>query len=257
MTQIPTAIGAIALRVADVDAMTRFYSQTIGLQHLRDEENARIMGAGERALIALIPSPDGVPAPRTTGLFHLALRIPERHQLAQVLAHFAQSRTPLQGLSDHIVSEAIYLADPEGNGIEIYWDKPQTYWYDTGGKMQMDTLPLNTDDLFAELAQSGVQWTGLPDGTDMGHIHLRVADVARARRWYEETLGMQTMFDMGSAAFLSYDGYHHHVGINAWGGRTPPPANALGLDHFVLHRALSDTPATLTDPDTHKVVIEA
>jgi catechol 2,3-dioxygenase len=151
----------------------------------------------------------------------------------------------LQGASDHLVSEAIYLADPEGNGIEIYRDRPREAWY-KNGQMQMATLPMDAEGVLSEAAD-GAAWDGLPAGTRMGHIHLHVANVQQAAAYYQQTLGMDLMFDVGSAAFLSYDGYHHHVGINIWGVRGLAPDDALGLKDFDLH----------VSAETHAQIIDA
>jgi catechol 2,3-dioxygenase len=166
-------------------------------------------------------------------LYHFALLVPTRFDLALVLKQFAEMRTPLQGMSDHLVSEALYLADPEGNGIEIYADRPRSAWY-RDGEFQLDTIALDIDDLFGELAGRDLTWNGIASGTVVGHMHLHVGSVRQAEQFYTTILGMDTMMNMGSASFISYDGYHHHLGINTWAGSAMTPDDALGLDHWEL-----------------------
>ncbi len=226
-------IGMVTLRVADLAAELSFYQEALGLIVQRREGDIAFLGAGGPDLLALIHFPQGYQV-RAAGLFHFALLLPSRADLARFLRHLAATRVPLQGLSDHIVSEAIYLADPEGNGIEVYADRPREAWY-RGGKFQLDTLPLDVDDLMESLRGAEGAWNGMPPGTRMGHIHLRVTSVPATEAFYRDRLGFDVMATMPSATFLSVDGYHHHVGANTWAGRLPAaPPNALGLDRYAL-----------------------
>lgn len=225
-------IGTVTLRVKDIARMTEFYETVIGLRVQHIEGDTVFMGVGRHDLLALMHTPHGKHYPRTTGLYHFALLVPTRPDLALALKHLSDTNTPLEGLGDHIVSEAIYLADPEGNGVEIYADRPRDQWY-KDGQMQLVTLPVDVNDLMTTLP--GRPFDGLPADTTMGHIHLHVASVPEAEAFYTGTLGMDAMFNVGSAVFLAYDGYHHHIGANTWGGRDAPPDDALGLDHFLLH----------------------
>jgi catechol 2,3-dioxygenase len=227
------AIGRVTINVKDLDRLTTFYRDVIGLRVLEDAGNTVTLGVGMTPLLVLQERPDFRRYPRTTGLYHFALRVPTRPALAAVLQHFIQNDVRMQGASDHFVSEALYLPDPEGNGIEVYWDRPRAAWYDRDGRFQLGTVALDVSALLTEVGE-GEGFAGLPDGTDMGHIHLHVNDIRQAEQFYTGRLGMDVMMNMGSATFLSYDGYHHHVGANIWGGRTPPPEDALGLDRWEL-----------------------
>jgi catechol 2,3-dioxygenase len=170
----------------------------------------------------------------TTGLYHFAILVPSRAHLARALRRLVDARTRLQGAADHGVSEAIYLADPDGNGIEIYRDRPRPEWPMTDGQLHMGVDPL---DLEALLDESDDRSSALGPGTVVGHVHLHVADLAAARRFYVDVLGFAVMQRYGpSALFVSAGGYHHHIGLNTWAGvgAPPPPPGAVGLRHFVV-----------------------
>ena len=209
----------------------------MGLAFLRREGGKATLGAGGVELLVLVEEPGARPAGRHTGLFHFALRVPERVDLARWLAHASRERVPLAGLSDHFVSEAIYLSDPDGHGIEIYHDRPRETWE---GKVatRLVTDPLDVGSLLRELDDPArAQFDGLPAGTDMGHVHLQVADVPESVRFYRDVLGFDLMAElMGSAAFLGAGGYHHHVGANIWHSRgaSPAPAGTARLRHATI-----------------------
>lgn len=226
-------IGTVYLRVADLDRQVAFYQDSIGLHLHRQEEQTAYLGTGVADLLALIHTPEGMPSRGTTGLYHFALLVPSRADLAQTLKRLADTQTPIQGAADHFVSEAIYLADPEGNGIEIYRDRPRETWYHDG-EFRMGTAALDVDGVMGALHEQESGGHGLPDGTIMGHIHLHVASIPAAEGFYHDLIGMDVMVNWHSATFMSYNGYHHHVGANTWSGRTPQPPDALGLDRFVL-----------------------
>jgi catechol 2,3-dioxygenase len=228
-----TTIGTVHLKVASLERLLPFYQHIIGLQLHHQEDTTAYLGAGGDDLLALTETPGGKSVPGTTGLYHFAILVPSRVDLARSLQHLAETRTPLQGLSDHFVSEAIYLADPEGNGIEIYRDRPGETWYQNG-QIHMGTVRMDVDGVIGELTDHNGEWTGLHPDTVMGHIHLHVSSVPETERFYRDLLGLDVIVNMGSATFMSYDGYHHHVGANIWAGRTPPPADALGLEKYVL-----------------------
>jgi catechol 2,3-dioxygenase len=236
-----TTLGPASLVVADLDRSASFYRDTLGFYVLHQEGATAKLGAGEdeTPILELTALAGARPKPRrTTGLYHVAILTPSREALARVLYRLAVSRYPLQGASDHIVSEALYLADPDGNGLEIYRDRPRSDWYDAAGQFQMGTLPLDLDKLLEEGVTSTNErpWTGLDAGTRVGHVHLQVADLAAAVRFYTEGLGFETMAAMPEmgAAFVSAGGYHHHIGLNTWTSRgaPPPPADAVGLRVF-------------------------
>jgi catechol 2,3-dioxygenase len=231
-----TRIGTVSLNVADLAGMAGFYAHLIGLDEIeRSQERARL-GSGETTLVELVAAPDAPPRPpRSTGLFHLAILVPDRAWLAGALRRLASSRWPLSGASDHLVSEALYLRDPEGNGIEIYRDRPKAEWPHANGNLRMDTLPLDLDELVKEPPPDDPARAG--PGTIMGHVHLNVADIPAAEAFYAGALGLDvTVRGFPGALFLSAGGYHHHVGVNTWStaGGPPPPEGALGLRHFEL-----------------------
>lgn len=227
-------VGTVFLRVKNLNKQIRFYEQTIGLQVQREDGETVYLGVGDEDLVALIHTPDGQRYRSAAGLYHFALLVPERYHLALTLQHFNDERTPLQGVSDHFVSEAVYLPDVEGNGIEIYADRPRKDWY-VDDVMQITVDPLDLASVMHELVDRPRDWRGLPSGTVMGHMHLHVASVEESITFYTGLLNMELMVNAGSAAFLAYDGYHHHLGANVWGGRNTPPDDALGLNHFNLH----------------------
>jgi catechol 2,3-dioxygenase len=236
-----TRMGAVHLTVADLERSLDYYGRRIGLALLRREDGEASLGAGDTELLRLVEEPGARPAVRHTGLFHYALRVPERADLARWLAHAAHDHVPLLGMSDHFVSEALYLADPDGHGIEIYRDRPREVWEGRVG-VRMTTEPLDVADLLGELEDpAAAPFDGLPAGTDMGHVHLQVADVSEAVSFYRDVLGFDLMAELfGSAAFFGAGGYHHHVGANVWHSRgaSPPPPGTAALRH-----------ATITLPD--------
>ena len=220
-----TRMGAVHLTVGDLDRSLRYYGGQVGLGLIRREGGRASLGAGDTELLNLVEEPGAAPAGRYTGLFHFALLVPERADLARWLAHAARERVPLAGMSDHFVSEAIYLSDPDGHGIEIYHDRPREVW-EGQVATRLVTEPLDVGSLLRELDDPArAPFDGLPAGTDMGHMHLQVADVPESIGFYRDVLGFALMAElMGSAAFLGAGGYHHHVGANVWHSRGAPPA---------------------------------
>jgi catechol 2,3-dioxygenase len=238
MTIAPdTTIGAVRLRVADIEGMHGFYEDAVGLRTLGRSDEVVALGAdGGPRLVELEGRPDAPLRPhRSTGLFHFALLVPSRIELARALRRLAAARWPLSGASDHLVSEAIYLRDPEGNGIEIYRDRARDEWPSEQGMLRMDTLPLDIDGVMAEAPDDGGPNGEAPSGTTVGHVHLQVSDLAAAERFYGGALGFDvTVRGYPGALFLSAGGYHHHVGVNTWStaGAPPPPPGARGLSRF-------------------------
>ena len=227
-------LGAIRLRAADAERLARFYEEAIGLEVVEDGPITGL-GVDGRALVELEPDPDAPPRPpHTTGLFHLALLVPTRADLARALRRVVAAGSRLTGASDHLVSEALYLRDPEGNGIELYRDRPRDDWPDAGGSLRMDTLPLDLGSLLSEEDEAGDD-ADMPAGTTLGHVHLQVADLAAAERFWVDALGLDVAVrGYPGALFVSAGGYHHHVGLNTWAGvgAPSPPDGALGLDRF-------------------------
>jgi catechol 2,3-dioxygenase len=234
-----TAIGQVGLTVSDLGRAVGYYTGAIGLTPLEHSSTEVVLGTGETPLVHLVEEPGVTPSVGYTGLFHIALRVPQRADLARWLAHAAASRVPLGGMSDHFVSEAIYLTDPDGHGIEIYADRPREVW--EGRVSEMSTLALDVESLFGEISTPPPPFEGMPPGTDMGHVHLKVADVAESVAFYRDVLGFDLMTTYGAqAAFLSAGGYHHHIGANTWQsqGAPPEPDGVAGLRY-----------ATITFPD--------
>jgi catechol 2,3-dioxygenase len=235
-----TAIGAVRLTVADLDRARDFYRDVIGLTELEPADGVVRLGAGgdlAEPIIELVGDPDA-PArpPGTSGLFHLAILVPSRPDLARALQRVAEAGWRLSGASDHLVSEALYLSDPEGNGIELYRDRPRDQWPVRDGVLQMDTRPLDLDGVLGELRREDAD-AGMPPGTRMGHVHLNVGDLAAAEAFYSGALGFAvTVRGYPGALFVSAGGYHHHLGLNTWAGENapPPPPGSRGLREFEI-----------------------
>ena len=223
-------VGAVHLTVSDLERSLRYYRTSIGLELLDRVGGRASLGAGGRELLVLVEQAGARPVPGATGLYHFALLVPERVDLARWLAHAGRDRVPLVGLSDHFVSEALYLSDPDRHGIEIYWDRPREVW-DGQVASRLTTMPLDVDSLFGELHDPAPEpFDGLPDRTRMGHVHLKVASIPEIVAFYRDVLGFALMAQLGGqAAFLAAGGYHHHLGANTWesaGGAAPPPGSA-------------------------------
>jgi catechol 2,3-dioxygenase len=238
-----TAIGRVGLVVTDLEACTDFYRDVVGLSVQARDEGGVTLGAGDEPLLELRQDPDAPRRdPAATGLFHTAFRVPARQALADALGR-VERHARLDGASDHLVSEALYLADPEGNGVEIYRDRPRSEWPAADGGVAMDTLPLDLGDLRGEAAGAD----RAPDGTTVGHVHLEVSSIQRSRSFYVDRLGFEVRQSMGdSALFVAAGGYHHHVGLNTWNDRSDPPSGR-GLDWFELLVPDEETAETLQD----------
>jgi catechol 2,3-dioxygenase len=231
-----TALGAVHLTVPDLKRAAAFYEQRLGLARRAGESNWRALGVGGRDLVVLWEDREAKLSRGTTGLYHLALRVPSRRELARTLAHLVATRTALSGASDHGVSEALYLFDPFENGIEIYRDRPREDWSYEHGALKMTTDPLDLEGLMAELEKRDEEWKGIAAETDVGHVHLHVADLAQAERFYVDVLGFRLTSSYATALFFSAGGYHHHIGVNIWAGAgaPPPPPHSIGLHHFTV-----------------------
>jgi len=232
-----TAIGRVELTVRDVGRSVDFYEGALGLEPLDRYGAEATLGAGGEPLLVLHGDPDAPDRPRrTTGLFHFAVLLPSRADLAGSLIRLAERRWPLSGASDHLVSEALYLSDPDGIGIEIYRDRPRSEWPRDDGTIRMATIPLDLDSV---LADAGGEATAgaVPPGTRIGHVHLNVADLDASERFWCDIVGFDvTVRGYPGALFVSAGGYHHHVGLNTWNGpgAPPPPAGAVGMRRFRL-----------------------
>src|SRR3954454_24023658 len=245
-----TEMGAVRLTVAELDSARDFYRDAIGLTELPSENGAVRLGAGDRPIVELIGDPDAPLRPQgTSGLFHLAIVVPSRPDLARALQRVAEAGWRLTGASDHLVSEALYLSDPEGNGIELYRDRPRDQWPVRDGVLQMDTLPLDLDGVLGELRREDAN-SGMPAGTRMGHVHLNVGDLTAAEAFYSGALGFDlTVRGYPGALFVSAGGYHHHLGLNTWAGEgaPPPPPGSRGLREFEV--VLPDEAALAAEED--------
>jgi catechol 2,3-dioxygenase len=229
-----TRLGAVELTVSDLDRSVGFYEDAIGLQEHRREEGSAALGAGGEDLLVLVEKPDAVKAGRHAGLYHFALLHPSRLELARAAARLAATRTPIQGASDHGISEAIYLPDPDGNGIELAADRPREEWPDLS-VMSGGPDPLDLGALLERVAEEEPQ-PSVDPATTIGHVHLHVGDLDAATRFYRDVVGFDVMTHLPSAVFVAAGGYHHHVGFNTWRGPGVPPApdNAVGMRHFTI-----------------------
>jgi catechol 2,3-dioxygenase len=231
-----TTIGAVHLTISDLRRSIRFYETHLGFSlHRRDDRTASL-GAGGADLLVLTQCETAPRVRGTTGLYHFAILVPSRADLARSLRRLVATDTIIQGAADHGVSEALYLADEDGNGIEIYRDRPRDQWPIVGGHLQMGADPFDLDALLTEAGRADSA-AGLPAGTTIGHVHLHVSRLEDAHAFYVDLLGFELMQRYGpSALFVAAGGYHHHIGLNTWAGvgAPPPPPGAIGLEHFVV-----------------------
>jgi catechol 2,3-dioxygenase len=236
-TRLPSTLrlGAVHLTVSDLERSVTFYEDAIGLELHHKKDGVARMGVGEEDLLVLYEEPGARRAGRHAGLYHYALLYPSRKELARAALRLAARRTPIQGASDHGTHEAIYLPDPDGNGIELAADRQREMWprpldY-TGGPQ-----PLDLDGLLAAVAGEEVRTEAGP-GLVVGHVHLHVGDLERGLAFYRDVLGFELMtFMPGAAAFVSAGGYHHHLGFNVWRGEgvAPVPEGRVGLRHWTV-----------------------
>lgn len=231
-----TTIGAVSLTVADLDRSLHYYQHNIGL-HLHHQENrSATLGAGGIDLLVFTELPGAKPVqPRRTGLYHFALLTPSRLELGRTLRNLINTRTPIGGASDHAVSEALYLTDPDGHGIEIYRDRRRDDWEFPNGQLKMTIDPFDMEGVLATAADDKTTWDGLHPATTMGHIHLHVAHIPATEQFYVNVLGFDLMVRYGAgASFIAAGGYHHHMGLNTWAGvgAPPPPSDAARLNWF-------------------------
>jgi len=227
-------IGGVTLNVRDMNRVADFYASALGLQVQSSTNGQTVLGAGDTPLLTLVG--DGALKPRdpsAAGLFHTAFLLPSRAHLARWLVHAAESGVRLEGASDHKVSEALYLSDPEGNGIEIYADRPTNAWHDADGAIAMATDPL---DLEALAAHADRPWAGFPADGFIGHVHLQVGDARAAESFYAGMLGLEVMARYPGASFFGADGYHHQLAANHWrsGGAGQRPKGQAGLAEVAL-----------------------
>lgn len=225
ITMPPPRIGRVALAVADLDRSIRFYEDEIGLSLLSRENGLARMGAGDTSFLQLHGQPGARPVQRATGLYHFAILVPSRRDLAQTLYHLLQVDAPISGFADHAVSEAIYLTDPDGHGIEIYRDRPREEWQYHGDELRMTTDPIDLHGILGELGGVAPASHRMAAGTFVGHVHLQASNISATERFYTSLVGLDLVMRYGQrATFLSANGYHHHLGANTWAGDNLPPA---------------------------------
>ena len=237
--QSPAALlapGVVTLVVRDLETVARFYERTIGLQRMATERDAAYLGDGHTVLIVLRQREVDLEPSGFAGLFHTAFLLPSRADLGQWLRRAVTSGVRLDGASDHKVSEALYLTDPEGNGIEIYADRPRAAWRWKYGKVLMSTDPLDVEDLIRAGGPHGLDVTRVPSGTVVGHVHLRVGGIPEAETFYRDVLGLDVTSHYPGATFYATGGYHHHVATNIWRSANAPKrsGSTTGLASFEL-----------------------
>jgi catechol 2,3-dioxygenase len=247
-----TRMGTVRLTVSDLAASRSFYERALGLHPFdRDDGTVAFGPDPTHQLVELHGDSHAAGLDRrATGLFHLAVLLPTRRDLALALTRLAEVRWPLDGASDHLVSEALYLSDPDGNGIEIYRDRPRGEWRRSVGQLEMATLPLDLRDVMDELATVNGPQPYAPTGTSIGHVHLQVAELADTEAFYGGVLGFDvTVRGYPGGLFVSVGGYHHHLGLNTWhsAGGSPPPAGSIGLRSYEI---------VLPNPDALTPVLE-
>ena len=229
-------LGPVHLTVTDLDRSARFYEQAIGLDVHRRADGETALGTGAQDLVVLVEEPGARPAGRHAGLYHFALLHPSRLELARAAQRLIAGGTPISGASDHKVSEAIYLPDPDGNGIELAADRSREHWGDLGDPTALGgPAPLDLQGLLA-LAGDAEPPDSASDGLAVGHLHLHVGDVDRALAFWRDLIGFDVMTRFPSAAFIAAGGYHHHLGLNTWRGEGVPPApgGTVGLRHWTI-----------------------
>lgn len=241
--ELPTKyIDQISLIVSDLDKSITFYKDMLGMTLLKQTDSQAVFTFnGVTPVLTLEQIKDAKPLDRQkTGLFHIAYLVPTRQDLANVVYHFWRNQLPVQGASDHHVSEALYLADPDGNGIEIYRDREPEEWQWNGEEVAMDTTPLDIEGLLKERTEKG--WTGFPENSMIGHIHLQVHDLPSVQPFYEK-LGFEVVAKYGpQALFMSDNKYHHHIGLNVWNSRNggPKDDDQIGLNWYSVKMTEED-----------------
>ena len=232
-----TYVGEVGLKVVDLKKMKQFYQEIIGFDVISEEQNYVELGVGGKVLVKLEAIEGVTPKQgRYAGLYHFAILLPTREDLGKILVHLHQQGIQL-GSSDHLVSEALYLSDPEGNGIEIYRDREPEQWNWSNDEVSMTVDPIDAQGLVEAAQNSPEPWKGMPETTVMGHIHLHVSNLVEARDFYVEALGFEVVSSFGGQAlFLADQKYHHHIGMNVWNGTGIPalPEKEAGLHYYTL-----------------------
>jgi catechol 2,3-dioxygenase len=234
-TRTPVHIGAVGMRVRNLDRLTTYYRDLLGLTVQEHTRDVALLGVDGVTVLELSHRPDALPDdPREAGLYHTAFLMPTRADLARWILHVGRNRVPITGASDHDVSEAIYLDDPEGNGVEVYADRPPEKWRRDGKLIFQKTEPLDVDAIIREIDPATAAYPSAPAGLRVGHIHLRVGNIARAEELYCGALGLDVTRRRAGATFISSGGYHHHVAANVWQSNGASVRNRAGLDWFSM-----------------------
>jgi catechol 2,3-dioxygenase len=231
-----TDIGTVTMRVSDADRALRWYGDMMGMELVDRTPERLSFGAGGKPSLFLEVRPDATPrVEETTGLYHVAILVPDRAALGGVLARIAKTGVRL-GASDHLVSEALYIWDPDNNGLEIYRDRPRSEWHWQNGRVAMATEPLDRRSVAEEGIAAGAHLEPMPAGTKIGHVHLQVGNLEEAHRFYTGVLGFEQTAGRGGAMFVSAGGYHHHIGLNVWHslGAPEPTPNTCGLVEYEI-----------------------
>ncbi len=247
----PISIARVGLKAHDAEKLAQYYRDVVGLVELARDAATITLGAAERPLLVLERETNAKPDdPRSAGLFHNAFLLPSRADLARWVRHAIEKQIPIDGASDHLVSEALYLTDPEGNGIEIYADRPREHWNFNGTSVEMATIRLNIPELVATVPAGDASWKGAPENSVIGHVHLRVGDPVIAEKWWHDEFAFDTMALYGKqAVFLATGGYHHHIGANSWqsAGAAQRDSARSGLSWVELASHIGKT-GNRTDP---------
>jgi len=231
-----TDIGTVTLRVSDAGRARAWYRDMMGLELIEETPERLSLGAGGKPFLTLEVRPDATPRiEETTGLYHVAILVPDRASLGGALTRIAGTGVRV-GASDHLVSEAIYIWDPDNNGLEIYRDRPRSDWHWDNGRVAITTDPLDRHSVAKEGVEAGAHLKPMPAGTKIGHVHLQVGDLSEAKRFYADILGFSPTAGRGGALFVSAGGYHHHLGLNVWHSLGAPRSseNAAGLVEYEI-----------------------
>ncbi|HFI0254859.1 TPA: VOC family protein [Streptococcus suis] len=252
-------LGHVALNVRNLELQSLFYQQVLGLQVLTENSKQIDLGVGKNTLVRLIQTEQNGEVSNSYGLYHLAIVLPSREDLGTIFRHFIDNKIPLQGASDHGYSEAIYLADTEGNGIEIYRDLPQDAWdVRADGQIVGKSEPMDAETIYA-LGKKADAAYQMPAGSRMGHVHLSVRESAASSRFYQEVLAIEDKFSVPSAAWLASGDYHHHLAVNEWGGKElqTRTEGMPGLAYYtVIYSSPADFEATLERASAANLKVE-
>jgi catechol 2,3-dioxygenase len=248
----PVSVSRVGLKARNADALAAYYRTIVGLQELGRDGETITLGAANRPLLVIESDTAAKPDdPRSAGLFHTAFLLPSRADLGRWINHAVAEKIQIEGASDHLVSEALYLTDPEGNGIEIYVDRPRQDWKWNGSQVAMATERMDVPGVIGSVPAGDAGWQGAPENTVVGHVHLRVGDPNEAEAWWHDNFSFDTAAKYGSqAVFLSSGGYHHHIGANTWhsAGAGPRDPGRTGLSWVEMRSANAASASSHEDP---------